>query len=222
MRGASAGPETGEVAVRRDPLASRTRPRGPRTRRPERGCRSPSLSRRGLRRSRSDAHPAGRRCSAAAPAARARKQPRPPGGSARRRSVVGRDPGDRAEHLGRHPVSLVAVHHALEPRAVAVVVDAVVAEGVEQDVDVRQDQRRRSMTSRRAALSSRSIPCRVPLPHVRRGSRRGTLGAASRGWRARDAARARSRTSGSVLGDPPRASPAPGAHHPAERWSAYV
>lgn len=57
-----------------------------------------------------------------------------------------------------------AVDDALEPGACEAVLDGVFAEGGDEDVDVREDQRRPSIASRTEALSARSTPGWTPLP----------------------------------------------------------
>ena len=74
------------------------------------------------------------------------------------------DAHNTRKHLGSDPVRSRAVDHGLEPAFVLRVIMRVGAKGVNEDVDVREDQSCPSMRSRRAALSFRSTPGSAPPP----------------------------------------------------------
>ena len=79
----------------------------------------------------------------------------------------------RSNSIGRRPV-----YHRLQPFLVSLMVFRICPKGVDQDVDVRKDQSRPSMRSRREALSFKSTPGKVPPPT--RHSGRATGGCSAR------------------------------------------
>ena len=80
------------------------------------------------------------------------------------------DAHNGAQHLRRNSVSGIAVDHGIEPIPASPVALRIIAEGVYEDINVRQDHCRPSMRSSRAAESSRSIPGATPPPALETGS----------------------------------------------------
>lgn len=75
------------------------------------------------------------------------------------------DANEAAEHELRATERLEPFDEGLEPGAILLVIGGVLAMGVDEDVDIAEDQPSRSMSSISAALSSRSTPgCSPPLP----------------------------------------------------------
>lgn len=108
------------------------------------------------------------------------------------------DPHEAAQDDLRETERLGRCDGRLQPAAVAVMVGGACMEGIDQDIDVRQDQRSvPSMRSSNAAESSRSTPGRSLLP-----AKTGSLAARCRGRRSRlasDSRTASSMTEFSVL-----------------------
>jgi hypothetical protein len=77
---------------------------------------------------------------------------------------MGRDSDHRCQHLRRHSIGHIAVHHTFEPTTVCGVPGGIRSEGVYQDIHIGKNHPRPSIRSRRAALLSRSTPGRTPPP----------------------------------------------------------
>ena len=77
---------------------------------------------------------------------------------------VGANAHKRTQYLGRDCVRCFAVDHGKEPLAVSLVFNGVIAERADEDVNIRRNQRRPSIRSRRAAELPRSTPGRAPPP----------------------------------------------------------
>src|SRR5947207_2560372 len=77
-------------------------------------------------------------------------------------ATVCADANNRCQDLRRYAVGGLAVDDRVEPRAIVVVTLGVAAEGVQEDVDVRQNHERPSSRSMTALESSRSTPGCVP------------------------------------------------------------
>jgi len=91
---------------------------------------------------------------------------------------MGGYPDDAREYLRSDSVGCRPVYDRLQPIPVSLMVFRIGPKGVDQDIDVREDQSRPSMRSRREALSSRSTPGKVPPPA--RHSGRATGGCSAR------------------------------------------
>jgi len=89
---------------------------------------------------------------------------------------LGKDPGMRRDsnhsrqNLGGHPVRHFARDHVVKPAVAQAMVNAVGAKRVQQHVNVGKNQRRLSITSKRAEVSFKSTPGSTP-PRARETGR---------------------------------------------------
>src|SRR5262245_58188735 len=72
------------------------------------------------------------------------------------------DPDHAGQHLRRHAVRVRTIHDRLQPRPVLRMPGRVAPEGIDEDVDVRQNYRMSSRRSSTVLVSSRSMPGRRP------------------------------------------------------------
>jgi len=83
---------------------------------------------------------------------------------------VGGNPNDTAQDLGRQSETPVTVRNAIKPLATKGMVGGIGPEGMNQDVDIRENHDL-SMTSSRSAHRSRSTPGKTPPEALDTGSR---------------------------------------------------
>src|SRR5688572_15006776 len=84
------------------------------------------------------------------------------GGSLTEDLGVRADPDDAGQDLRRYAVGVGTINHGLQPRSIFRMPGRVPPEGIDEDVDVRQDHRMSSRRSSTSPVSSRLMPGRTP------------------------------------------------------------